>query len=181
MGRFAGAPVYRLTTEYLMEREMEHVFAALTPANRLACQVAVHTGLRIGDVLAIPADKLGRQFWITEAKTGKRRRVNLPQELVEQVKAQAGQKWAFPGARDQDKHRTRQAVWADVKRAARAFRMPQNVGVHSLRKRYAVEQLERSGGNYGRVQRLLNHADMATTMIYAMSYQLYLAKYGKTE
>lgn len=165
-----------------MERELGHVFAALTPGNRLVCKVAVHTGLRVGDVLAIPSSKLGRQFWITEAKTGKRRRVNLPQELVDQVKAQAGPEWAFPSPTRPGQHRTRQAVWADVKRAARAFRMPQNVGVHSLRKRYAVEQLERSGGNYGRVQRLLNHADMATTMIYAMSYQLYLAKYGgKTE
>ena len=57
-----------MTTEYLMRREMEHVFAALTPANRLVCQVAVHTGLRVGDVLAIPTAKLGRQFWITERK-----------------------------------------------------------------------------------------------------------------
>lgn len=158
---------------------MEHVFAALTPGNCLVCRVAVHTGLRVGDVLAIPTAKLGRQFWITEAKTGKRRRVNLPQGLVDDVKAQAGPEWAFPSPTRPGKHRTRQAVWADVKRAAKAFRMPQNVGVHSLRKRYAVEQLERSGGNYERVQRLLNHADMATTMVYAMSYQLYLSKYGK--
>lgn len=181
MGGPAGAPVYHLTTEYLLEREMEHVFAALTPANRLVCRVAVHTGLRVGDVLAFKTEKLGRQFWIREAKTGKRRRVNLPQGLVDDIKAQAGPEWAFPGSRDPRKHRTRQAVWADVKRAARAFRMPQNVGVHSLRKRYAVEQLQRCGGNYARVQRLLNHADMATTMIYAMSYQLYRDKYGKTE
>lgn len=169
-----------MTTEYLMEREMEHVFAALTPGNRLVCRVAVHTGLRVGDVLAIPTAKLGRQFWITEAKTGKRRRVNLPQNLVNDIKAQAGPEWAFPSPTRPGKPRTRQAVWADVKRASRAFRMPQNVGVHSLRKRYAVEQLERSRGNYAKVQRLLNHADMATTMIYAMSYQLYLAKYTKT-
>lgn len=169
-----------MTTEYLMEREMEHVFAALTPGNRLVCRVAVHTGLRVGDVLAIPTAKLGRQFWITEAKTGKRRRVNLPQALVDDIKAQAGPEWAFPSPTRPGKPRTRQAVWADVKRASRAFRMPQNVGVHSLRKRYAVEQLERSRGNYAKVQRLLNHADMATTMIYAMSYQLYLAKYTKT-
>lgn len=168
-----------MTTEYLMEREMEHVFAALTPGNRLVCRVAVHTGLRVGDVLAIPAAKLGRQFWIREAKTGKRRRVNLPQALVDDIKAQAGPEWAFPSPTRPGKPRTRQAVWADVKRASRAFRMPQNVGVHSLRKRYAVEQLERSRGNYAKVQRLLNHADMATTMIYAMSYQLYLAKYGE--
>ena len=69
-------------------------------------------------------------------------------------------------------------MWWDVKRAARAFRLPQNVGVHSLRKYYAVEELRHTRGNYAKVQRLLNHADMATTMIYAMSYQLYLAKYG---
>ncbi len=157
---------------------MEHVFAALTPANRLVCRVAAHTGLRVGDVLALRTDKLRSQMWVTEAKTGKRRRVNLPKPLFEAMKAQAGETWVFPSVRDPGRHRTRQAVWADVKRAARAFRMPQNVGVHSLRKRYAVEQLERSGGNYAKVQRLLNHADMATTMIYAMSYQLYRAKYG---
>lgn len=171
-----------MTTEYLMEREMEHIFAALTPGNRLVCRVAVRTGLRVGDVLAIPTAKLGTQFWVTERKTGKRRRVNLPQSLVDEIKAQAGPEWAFPSPTRPGQPRRRQTIWADVKRASRAFRMPQNVGVHSLRKRYAVEQLERSKGNYKRVQQLLNHADMATTMIYAMSYQLYLAKYGsKTE
>ncbi len=164
-----------------MKREMEHVFAALTPANRLVCRIAVHTGLRVGDVLSLRTAKFRPQMWVTEAKTGKRKRVNLPKPLYEDVKVQAGELWVFPSPRNPAKHRTRQAVWADVKRAAKAFRMPQNVGVHSLRKRYAVEQLERSKGNYERVRRLLNHADMATTMIYALSYQLYLAKYGKTE
>lgn len=162
-----------------MRREMEHVFAALTPANRLACRIAVHTGLRIGDVLQLRTEKFRPQMWVTESKTGKRRRVNLPKPLYEDVKAQVGVTWVFPSPRDSAKHRTRQAVWADVKRAAKAFRMPQNVGVHSLRKRYAVEQLERSGGNFAKVQRLLNHSDMAVTMIYAMSYQLYRAKYGE--
>lgn len=163
-----------------MRREMEHVLAALTPANALVCRVCAHTGLRVGDVVALRTADLRPQFWITEQKTGKRRRVNLPKRLLADLKAQAGQTWAFEGARDPAKHRTRQAVWYDVKRAARAFRLPQNVGVHSLRKRYAVEQLEHSRGNYAKVQKLLNHADMATTMVYAMSYQLYLAKYGQT-
>ena len=74
---------------------MEHVFAALTPANRLVCRVAVHTGLRVGDVLRIRTEKLGTQFWVTEQKTGKRRRVNLPKALVEDIKAQAGSEWAL--------------------------------------------------------------------------------------
>ena len=103
---------------------MQHVFAALTPGNRLVCRVAVHTGLRVGEVLAIPTAKLGTQFWVTERKTGKRKRVNLPRALVDEIRAQAGPEWAFPGARDASKPRTRQAVWADVKRAAKAFRMP---------------------------------------------------------
>lgn len=164
-----------------MEREMEHVLAALTPANRLVCMVAAHTGLRVGDILSLRTERFKPQMWVTEAKTKKRKRVNLPKPLYEAVKAQVGKTWVFPSPRNPDKHRTRQAVWHDVKRASKAFRMPQNVGVHSLRKRYAVDQLVRSGGNFERVRHLLNHADMATTMIYAMSYQLYLAKYGKTE
>lgn len=168
-----------MTTEYLLDQEVGHVLAALTMQNRLIVRVILHTGMRISDVLALKTSDLKPSGWYTEQKTGKRRRYGLPAPLLAAIKAQAGPVWAFPGRLSPLKHKTRQAVWADLKRASRAFRMPQNVGVHSLRKRYAVEQLERSKGNYKRVQRLLNHADMATTMIYAMSYQLYRAKYGE--
>lgn len=157
---------------------MEHVLAALTPANRLVCRVCLATGLRVGDVLALRTAQLARQFWITEQKTGKRRRVNLTDELLGQLTAQAGREWVFPG-RNPDRHRTRQAVWYDVKRAAKAFRLPQNVGVHSMRKVYAVELLGRSKGDVKRVQRALNHADAVTTMVYAMSAQIYDAKYNR--
>ena len=163
-----------MTTEYLLRREMEHVLAALTPSNRLVCRVCLQTGLRVGDVVALRKDQLGRQFWITEAKTRKRRRVNLPGDLLDQVRAQAGKVWAFPG-RDPAKHRTRQAVWADVKRAAKAFRIKQNVAPHSFRKVYAVELLRRCG-DVKRVQRALNHSDCATTMIYVMADELLNAK-----
>lgn len=153
--------------------------AALTPTNRLVCRVCVHTGLRVGDVLNLRTEALRPQMWVKESKTGKRKRVNLPKPLYDELNSQAGRVWVFENKRDPMKHRTRQTVWYDVKRAARAFRLPQNVAVHSLRKRYAVAQLEHSRGNYERVRKLLNHADMATTMIYVMSYQLYLAKYGR--
>ena len=168
-----------MTTEFLVWREMEHVFAALTPANRLVCRVCVATGLRVGDVVSLRTDQLAPQFWITESKTKKRRRVNLTKELLADLQAQAGVVWVFPGGRDPRRHRSRQAVWRDVKRAAKAFRLPQNVGVHSLRKVYAVEQLRKTKGNVAKVQRALNHSDAATTMVYAMAYQLYEAKYGQ--
>lgn len=170
--------VIDMTTEYLIDKELEHVYAALMPENRLVCKVCAHTGLRVSDVLALKPGQLSRQFWVTEAKTGKRRRVNLTNELLGQLQAQAGKYWVFPGARDPKKHRTRQAVWADVKRASKAFRLPQNVGVHSLRKVYAVDKLSECKGDIGKLQKVLNHSNQATTMIYAMAYQLYLAKYG---
>ena len=166
-----------MTAEFLVHREMEHVFAALMPENRLVCRVCVETGLRVGDVVELRSEQLAPQFWITEKKTGKRRRVNLKAELLAALKAQAGKEWVFPG-RDPRKHRTRQAVWRDVKRAAKAFRLPQNVSVHSLRKIYACDLLSSSKGNMQRVQRALNHSDAATTMIYVMAQQLYQAKYG---
>lgn len=168
-----------MTTEYLINQELQHVLAALMPANRLVCEVCLATGLRVGDVLRLRPDQLALQFWITEQKTRKRRRVNLSQDLLRRLRAQAGRLWVFPGARDPThKHRTRQAVWHDVKRAARAFRMPQNVGVHSLRKIYAVEALKRSKGNLKAVQRALNHSDVSVTMVYIMALDLYRAKYG---
>ncbi len=168
-----------MTTEYLVWREMEHVLAALTPANRLVCRVCVATGLRVGDVVTLRSDQIGPQFWITEHKTGKRKRVNLSKDLLLLLKAQQGPIFVFQGRGGINTHRTRQAVWRDVKRASRAFRLPQNVGVHSLRKVFAVDQLDKSGGNLAKVQRALNHSDMSTTMIYAMSYELYRAKYGE--
>lgn len=168
-----------MTAEYLLFEQMEHVFAALTPANRLVCRVCVATGLRVGDVVQLRTADLKPQFWITEQKTGKRRRVNLTAALLAELKDQAGKVWVFEGSKGPDHHRTRQAVWRDVKRAAKAFRLPQNVSVHSLRKVWAVDKLEKARGNLAVVQRGLNHSDQATTMIYAMAYQLYQAKYGK--
>lgn len=171
-----------MTTEYLLETEVQRVLMALTPVNRLVVRTMLHTGLRVGDVLALRSAQLGRRFWITEAKTGKRRQVAFPDELLADLRAQAGKIWVFESARDPAKHRTRQAVWKDVKRAAKAFRLPQNVGTHSMRKVYAVRLM----GKYGdikRVQRALQHSSPATTLIYAMADAQLSARYkpGKRE
>lgn len=167
-----------MTSEYLLNKEMEHVFAALMPENRLVCRTCVATGLRVSDVLALRTEQLSSRFWVIEQKTKKKRRVDLKRELLEQLKEQAGETWVFPHRTNPAKHRTRQTVWADIKRASKAFRLPQNVAVHSLRKVYAHELLQRSKGDLSKVQKALNHSDAATTMIYVMAYEIYKAKYG---
>lgn len=156
-----------MKTEYLLNREVDNVLAALTPGNALAMRVALHTGLRIGDVLALKSSQIKPRFWVTEHKTGKRKQVGLPEPLLSDVRAAAGKKWAFPG-RNPQQHRTRQAVWKDVKRAAKALRLPQNVGPHSARKCYAVDLMQKYG-DIERVRRALNHQSESVTVIYALA------------
>ena len=167
-----------MTTDYLLHREVEHVLALLTPSNRLVMRVCLHTGLRVGDVLALKTAQLAGQFWITEQKTGKRRRVGLPQKLLWDLLCQAGRVWVFESRNDEKRHRSRQSVWKDVKRAAEALRLPQNVAPHSFRKVYAVDLLAKYG-SVPRVQRALNHSSRDVTLVYAMADRLLEAKYPK--
>lgn len=132
----------------------------------------LYTGLRVGDVLALRRDELARCFWITEQKTGKRRKVGLSDQLIAQISSRAGASpWAFPSPIDANKPRTRQAVWADIKRAQRALRLRGNFGTHSMRKDYAVD-LMRKYGDLDRVRRALNHSNPTVTVLYAMADQL---------
>lgn len=156
-----------MKTEYLLQREVDQVLSVLTDRNRLIMRTALHTGLRVGDVLKLETAQLKPHFWITETKTGKRRQVGIPEPLLTDLRKAAGGKWVFPG-RSGSKPQTRQAVWKDIKRAAKAFRLPQNVGPHSARKVYAV-QLMQEYGDIERVKRALNHSSEAVTLIYAMA------------
>ena len=156
-----------MTTEYLYQKEVDRVLAALMPQNQLIVRVMLHTGMRLSDVLRMPSEGLSSSGWYTEGKTGKKRRYGLPRALLEAIQQQAGPEWAFPG-RKPGTHKTRQAVWADIKRAARAFRLKQNVGAHSMRKVYAVQLMEKYG-DLERVRRNLNHSSTSITAIYAMA------------
>lgn len=163
-----------MRTEYLIEKEVERVLDLLTYENRLVLRVLLHTGIRIGDCLQLKPEQLKSNFWITEQKTGKRRQIGLPLPLLEDLQQAAGEHWVFPGS-DPKKHRTRQAVWKDVKRAAAALRLTANAAPHSARKVYAVELL-RKYGDIDRVRRALNHGGLEVTLIYAMADKQLTAK-----
>lgn len=145
------------------------------PQNRLALEISLATGLRIGDVLQLRSDALraaaGRRLTVRELKTGKNRRVLLPVELYNRALSMAGKVYVFEHRLDYRQHRTRQAVFKDLKRAARLFRIRENVAPHSARKVYAVEAYRRTG-DLKRVQALLNHSSEAVTMLYAMADEL---------
>lgn len=162
--------VIEMRADYIWRDELSHVYAALMPPNRQVLRVAEATGLRIGDVLALTRAQVARgRVTVVERKTGKSRRVTIPADVRAEVLATPERgPWAWPGRTDQSKHRTRQAVYRDLRRAARAFRLPEHVSPHSLRKVYAVKLLERTG-DMGAVQRELRHESAAVTYIYAMA------------
>lgn len=148
---------------------MELIMLGCTPENRLALRVSMTYGLRIGDVLRMPTRAVRAGVWsFKEEKTGKRRRVKLGKALQAELMSIAGKVFVFEHRTDPMRHRTRQAVWKDLKRMARAVRLD-GVSVHSARKIYSVERYRASGGNLTKVCRLLNHSDEAVTALYAMA------------
>lgn len=160
-----------LKADWIKSEELGHLLAALMPANRLALEISLATGLRISDVLAIKTDQLHscqRRFTITQSKTGKKRRVQLPVELHSRALAMAGQCFVFPHRLDWKRHRTRQAVYNDLKRIAKMWRLKSQISPHTARKVFAVSEYAKTG-DLKRVQKLLSHSDEAVTIIYAMA------------
>lgn len=151
------------------------------PENRLAIEVAMATGLRISDVLGIKTDQLrdkkgelGNRSKITvrELKTGKNRRVYLPNELRDKMIRNAGRYYVFEGRLSPKKHRTRQAVAKDMLRARKILRTKKLVvSPHTARKIWAVEQAK-TGKDIKKLQKMMNHSDPAITMIYAMADEI---------
>ena len=158
-----------IRVEVALENQVELIFAALYPDNRRVLQVELRTGLRIGDVLRLKKEQIGRCFWVTEQKTGKRKQCGLPDWLSHEIISAAGEsEWAFPSPSNPAKHRTRQAVWKDLNRVAAAFRFPVNLGTHSFRKSYAVDLMHKYG-DIDTVRRALNHDNSNTTIVYALA------------
>lgn len=175
-GKESGAKNVR--TDYIDPQVFELLLTALMPANRLALQLSLATGLRISDCLALRTDVLNRSNrpTITEKKTHKHRRVYIPQELRDRLLKQAGRFFVFEGRLDERRPRTRAAVYKDLRRVAKLYRLDgkpirRNIAPHSARKIYAVQDYH-AHHDIKRVQRLLNHADEAVTMLYALADQL---------
>lgn len=155
-------------TDYIRESDLEAAYRALTYENELVLRVCEETGLRVGDVLAIRTEQLKPRMTVTESKTGKRRVVYVRKGLLAALKANSGRIFVFEGRLSYLKHRTRQAVWKDLKRAAKALRIRGNIAPHSVRKLYAAELVQR-GASLQEVQKALNHSSAEVTAIYLMA------------
>lgn len=166
-----------MRADYIAGDTLRLLLTALMPANRRALEVSEATGLRIGDVLAIRTADMRRQRWtVQESKTGKGKRVYVPHKLWRECMQYAGEAYVWPSRNDPHRHRTRQAVYKDLRRVAGMYRLDgrklqEHVSPHTVRKVYAVEQYRRTG-SMAKVRALLNHSNEAVTMLYAMADML---------
>lgn len=160
-------------TDYIKPDAMDCILMALEYPNKVACEVMLSTGLRISDVLGIRTEQVRRNARISvrESKTGKLRRVTLSQPLRERMMGIAGRVYVWEHRTDTLKHRTRQAVYKDIRRAAKALGVYGVVSPHSLRKVYAVRRY-RACGDMRKVQSLLNHGNLDITMLYALADEI---------
>lgn len=160
-------------TSYASRAQMGHILAALMPTNALVVRACMKTGLRVSDVLSLKTAQLKPRQTVREMKTGKSRRVVWGQALYLQMLQQAGSVWVFESRTDPRRHRTRQAVYKDIKRAAAVFQRSgavgrrQNIGTHTARKIAAVEAYHKGG--LPAAKKLLNHSDPAITLLYALA------------
>ena len=144
----------------------------LAPENAEALRLSMDYGLRIGDVLKMPTKALSEGVWsFKEQKTGKRRRIRLSATHREMCSVIAGDIFVFEHRTDKFKHRTRQAVYKDIKRLSTALGYT-GISPHSARKIYAVSALHRAGGDLAKVQKWLNHSDPSVTALYALADEM---------
>lgn len=153
--------------DYIKPSLYSKLYSSMTYENVLVMRTSLETGMRVGDVVALtPAQLNKRTITYTAEKTGKRDKKVISQELANRLRRVAGRRWVFEG-RNPEKHRTRQAVWADVRKACKEAGINEHASPHSARKTYAVGIFQARG--LKAAQDELQHDRMETTMLYAFS------------
>lgn len=157
----------------------EVILAAMMPANALAIEVSLATGLRISDVLSLKTQEVTatNRPYVRDSKTGKKHRILIPRKLQRRLLQQAGKIWVFEGRSDPKKHRTRWTVYKDMQHVVQLLRRNGRIGggtvsPHSARKSAAVRAYD-VGGLDAAARLLVHDRDHPTvTLLYALSDEL---------
>ena len=157
-----------MRTFYLNPTVYNKMYACMQYPNALALRASLETGLRIDDILSLSPKQLNKRTLVGIAsKTKKPYKRVLSVDLSNRLRELSGEFFIFEGRCSVHKHRTRQAVWKDVKKASKILNLDGNIAPHSARKTYAVEKFK--DGGLATVKKDLQHKDISTTMLYAFA------------
>ncbi len=151
---------------------------------RLVCllEMLYATGLRVSELVGLPMSALAedQQFITIAGKAGRERMVplsdpgqkaltdylNVRKRFIGAEGKENQEQWVFPSRTSDSGHLTRQRFAQLLKDLARAAEVDEDrVSPHVLRHAFATHLLSR-GADLRSVQKMLGHADIATTQIY---------------
>jgi integrase/recombinase XerD len=151
---------------------------------RLVCllEMLYATGLRVSELVGLPNSAIGEnnQFLMVTGKAGRDRMVPLSDPAQKALQnyldvrkhfvgtdtASRQEPWLFPSRTSDSGHLTRQRFAQLLKDLARAAEIDEDrVSPHILRHAFATHLLSH-GADLRSVQKMLGHADIATTQIY---------------
>ena len=152
---------------------------------RLVCllEMLYATGLRVSELVGLPMSAIGQgnQFLMVSGKAGRERMVPLSDPAQKAMKKYMDvrkqfigsddqktrqEKWVFPSRTSDSGHLTRQRFAQLLKDLARNAGLEEGkVSPHILRHAFATHLLS-NGADLRSVQKMLGHADIATTQIY---------------
>lgn len=149
---------------------------------RLVCllEMLYATGLRVSELVGLPLSAISenREYLIVAGKGGRERMVPLTTAAQESLKSYLDarkehlasddktDKWLFPSKTSGSGHLTRQRFAQLLKDLAKDANVDESrVSPHVLRHAFATHLLS-NGADLRSVQKMLGHADIATTQIY---------------
>lgn len=164
---------------YIDEATAELLIYGATAPTALCLAIALETGLRMGDIVALRKKTVDEaranegRARVREQKTGKTREVQFSDALLRRMSAQTRRQrkgeYLFPHARKKGEHRTRESVRMSIKRTCERYHIdPAGVSPHSFRKLYA-KRLYAETGNLEKVRAAMGHEQLATTALYVLS------------
>lgn len=156
-----------MKAQYVDKDKFQSLYVVMQYENVLALRVSLETGIRISDVLSLKPENLrGRTISYTAMKTDKQDKKVISKHLADELRRNARGGWFFPGRKD-GTHRTRQAVYTDLKKACAVIGIDEHLSPHSARKIMAVDYFHEHG--LKETQKVLQHDRADTTMIYAFA------------
>lgn len=180
----------RTLPKTLSESEVDQLITTAASGNsaenvRLVCllEMLYATGLRVSELVGLPLSAIGEgsQFVMVAGKAGRERMVPLSdkarealnnyldvrsQHIGEDEQRALQEKFLFPSRTSGSGHLTRQRFAQLLKDLARAAKVDESrVSPHVLRHAFATHLLS-NGADLRAVQKMLGHADIATTQIY---------------
>jgi integrase/recombinase XerD len=184
------APKQKRTLPKIMtEQEINHAITTAgakgnASSKRLVCllEMIYSTGLRVSELVSLPLSTYQEdsQFMIVEGKGGRERMVPLTpsaqKALADYVAARerfigegddgTQAQWLFPSKTSIKGHLTRQRFAQMLKDLSKACDFPMGkLSPHAIRHSFATHLLQ-NGADLRAVQKMLGHADIATTQIY---------------